>query len=234
MKLNKIQIEILYDFTRQHFVEHYDLQTELVDHLANGIEAQWRDNPQCSFDKALQTEFNKFGVHGFADIIQKKHDSLIKSYLKIVLKFIREWFRLPKFFLTLSLIGLFYWSFTSDFSKIFIIIDFSLICLFFAFGVFYNVYILKRRKSRGKKIFVLHDIILRGELFAVIIPLFPLSISFFEIDNPSSLSSFSVLLLATFSTFIYLLGFVSIIIIPKKAEELLKETYPEYKFEKSM
>lgn len=36
--LSKEDIQNLYTFTRQHYVEHYDLQTELVDHLANDIE----------------------------------------------------------------------------------------------------------------------------------------------------------------------------------------------------
>jgi hypothetical protein len=45
MKLSSTQIEKLYAFTRQHYVEYYDLQTELVDHLANAIEAQWEENP---------------------------------------------------------------------------------------------------------------------------------------------------------------------------------------------
>lgn len=38
MKLSAQQIDQLYAFTRQHFVEWYDLQSELVDHLANAIE----------------------------------------------------------------------------------------------------------------------------------------------------------------------------------------------------
>ena len=41
MKLTENQIEALYKFTRQHFVYHYDVQTELVDHLANDIEQIW-------------------------------------------------------------------------------------------------------------------------------------------------------------------------------------------------
>lgn len=40
MKLSTEQIDYLYQFTRNHYVEYYDLQTELVDHLANAIEAQ--------------------------------------------------------------------------------------------------------------------------------------------------------------------------------------------------
>lgn len=54
MKLNAEQVERLYAFTRQHYVEYYDLQTELVDHLANAIEEQWQKNPKLSFDAALQ------------------------------------------------------------------------------------------------------------------------------------------------------------------------------------
>ncbi|MDC1464178.1 hypothetical protein N8387_00675 [Polaribacter sp.] len=34
MKLTETHIQELYKFTRKHFVEHYDVQTELVDHLA--------------------------------------------------------------------------------------------------------------------------------------------------------------------------------------------------------
>ena len=41
MKLTKEQIQQLYKFTRQHYVEYYDVQTELVDHLANDIEQIW-------------------------------------------------------------------------------------------------------------------------------------------------------------------------------------------------
>jgi len=38
MKLTESQIEQLFTFTQKHYVDWYDVQTELVDHLANGIE----------------------------------------------------------------------------------------------------------------------------------------------------------------------------------------------------
>ena len=53
MKLTAEQIEQLYVFTRQHYVEYYDLQTELVDHLANAIEQQWESNPKLTFEMVL-------------------------------------------------------------------------------------------------------------------------------------------------------------------------------------
>lgn len=62
MKVTNSQIDTLYTFTRQHYVEWYDGQTELVDHLANGIEEQWQENPNLTFDEALKNEFKRFGV----------------------------------------------------------------------------------------------------------------------------------------------------------------------------
>ena len=64
MKLSQEQINRLYEFTRQHYVEYYDLQMELVDHLANSIEEQWKENPKLSFETALNIEFKKFGIFG--------------------------------------------------------------------------------------------------------------------------------------------------------------------------
>ena len=70
MKINIEQTNRLYEFTRQHYVEYYDLQTELVDHLANSIETQWQENPKIDFEDALKVEFKKFGVFGFSDSFQ--------------------------------------------------------------------------------------------------------------------------------------------------------------------
>lgn len=72
MKLTTQQIDHLYLFTRQHYVEWYDLQSELVDHLANAIETQWQENPKLSFDEALNIEFKKFGVFGFMGVVEEK------------------------------------------------------------------------------------------------------------------------------------------------------------------
>ena len=84
MKLTKDHIENLYQFTQKHYVEWYDLQTELVDHLANSIEEQWKQNPKLSFEDALQLEFKKFGVCGFMDVVEERKIALHKKYKKLV------------------------------------------------------------------------------------------------------------------------------------------------------
>jgi uncharacterized membrane-anchored protein YhcB (DUF1043 family) len=102
MKLTENQIKALYKFTRQHYVYHYDVQTELVDHLANDIEEIWEANPLLSFEDARDKSFKKFGVFGFMDVIEAKQKQMNKRYWKILWRFTKEWFTLPKALITLS------------------------------------------------------------------------------------------------------------------------------------
>lgn len=74
MKLSTQQIEQLYAFTRQHLVEWYDLQSELVDHLANAIEQEWEQNPNRTFEEILNKEFQKFGVFGFMGVVEERQN----------------------------------------------------------------------------------------------------------------------------------------------------------------
>ena len=102
MKLNEQQINQLYLFTRWHFVEWYDLQSELVDHLANSIEDRWKENPKLTFEEALELEFKKFGIFGFMDVVDERRRFLSKKYSRIIWKHYKEFFRLPKIILTVS------------------------------------------------------------------------------------------------------------------------------------
>ena len=104
MKLTPNQIDQLYTFTRQHSVEFYDLQTELVDHLANAIEEEWQVNPKLSFDDALNIEFKKFGVFGFMDVVEKRHKALSKKYFKLIWSHFITFFKLPKIIVVVALL----------------------------------------------------------------------------------------------------------------------------------
>lgn len=104
MKLSTEQIEQLYTFTQQHYVEWYDLQSELVDHLANAIETEWQQNPKLTFEEILNAEFKKFGIFGFMDVVEERQKFLHKKYAKLIWRYYKEFFKLPKIILTLAII----------------------------------------------------------------------------------------------------------------------------------
>ena len=76
MALSKPQIETLFAFTEKKYVRYYDLQVELVDHLANKIEDEMLLNPKKNFEDALAKVYSTFGIFGFAKIVREKEEQV--------------------------------------------------------------------------------------------------------------------------------------------------------------
>lgn len=76
MQLSKEQIDQLFVFTKKKMVHWYDLQVEIVDHLAERIEEEMNANPKLNFEEALAKVYAGFGIFGFAKIVQEREKSL--------------------------------------------------------------------------------------------------------------------------------------------------------------
>ncbi len=227
MKLSAEQIERLYQFTRQHYVEYYDLQTELVDHLANAIEEQWQQNPKLSFEEALQIEFKKFGVFGFMDVVEQRQSALNKKYNKLVLNELKTFFSVPKIIGTISAVGIVFYLLKYLQESLFIV---QTLFFFLIISYFIGISILLRRnkirrKQNGKK-WLLKEIIYGYSSTAGLINI-PIQFAI-HIDDAKYNDGF--LILVSFLLIILALTeYVMLILIPSKAEDFLKQTYPEYK-----
>ena len=230
MKLTPQQIERLYQFTRQHYVEWYDLQTELVDHLANAIEQQWPDNPNLDFEEVLQLEFKKFGVFGFMEVVEKRQSALNKRYNKIVWKHFKNFFSIPKVVITISLIGsLSFLFFYFQYSSILLSI------LFFATLVLFWIGLVKRTKAYKKEVKEtgkkwLFKEIISGYSAMTGLSYLPVQIML-QFDDVTV--RFSIVMSVFFASLIVtmcLLEYIILFEIPSKAQKYLEETYPEYKF----
>lgn len=257
MKLTKGHIQELYQFVATENVKHYDLQTELVDHLANGIEKQWSANAEKSFEEVKTQEFQKFGAEGFSDVIIKHDAALSKKYHKIISGFFMEYFKLPKIIGTVSSIAILFYCLrflTKEsfvFSMFTVIVFFIFIALTHVLSTINNKIIYKRKiKKRGKR-WKLEDMIFHSHVSSekqqkskkrktvdFIIIMIPVVFVTLIDDYISSLIPPYVynhywvqLAVATTIVLGSLLMYIHIIVIPEKAEELLEKTYPEYKFE---
>lgn len=223
-KLTALQVERLFEFTREHFVEHYDLQSELADHLANAIEARWEHNPEIDFDEALQAEFKKFGIFGFSDIIEKRQKTLTKKYYRLLWGYFKNFFRLPQVFGSITAILAFY--------KVIQLWPYVYIALLFGIMVFSIVkfFIMNKkyhsRIKRAKQRWLLEDIIFScgGMGFLLYLPI-QINIDFFDTMKANPLQSW---LLAVFLVLLLLYQYTVLYILPSKAQKHLKETYPEY------
>ena len=232
MKLTPQQIDSLYQFTRQHYVEWYDLQTELVDHLANAIEAQWQENPKISFEDALQIEFKKFGVFGFMDVVEKRQAALQKRYSKLVWKHFKEFFTIPKIVVTLFSTVFFFLIFR-NYSQAELLLTslFMVVLITFWVSLFFQSRKNKKEhKITGKK-WLFKDIIFGHSSFAGL-SYIPVQVML-HIDFGQNIGILKAIFFSLLFVSMALCEYIILVIIPSKAEDYLKETYPEYTLEKA-
>jgi hypothetical protein len=125
-KLTPEQIDNLFELCEFHNVNYYDVQIELVDHIASSIEALWETNLELSFEEASFLVGEQFGIDpgfnvahnsllppisgktyigesGFEAIKEAKEKELRKKYDRLQWKYIGEFFKLPKIILTLAI-----------------------------------------------------------------------------------------------------------------------------------
>ena len=226
MKLTPAQIDQLYTFTKQHYVEYYDLQTELVDHLANAIELEWETNPTLSFETLLNKEFKKFGVFGFMDVVEEKQKAMNKRYNNWVWNHFKAFFKLPKIIWTLlSVLLLFHMMKSITIShEVASLLTLIILISLWAGLIRMNKKRIKTAKEEGKK-WLLKDIIF-GYSSITGMSYLPFQI-FFQFEHHSN--QFTLFLMSLFIVSMLIIEYIIFFIIPSKAEEYLEKTYPEYK-----
>ncbi|MCF6224462.1 MAG: hypothetical protein L3J34_12150 [Flavobacteriaceae bacterium] len=229
MKLSTKNIDQLYKFTRIHFVEWHDLQTELVDHLANDIEQIWKEEPNLSFDQAKTKAFKRFGVFGFSDVIADKTNAVHKQYWRVFWNIFKDYFKLPKLLLILLTTLIIFTIVDLMENKItFLIITFWIIFtvpIIFFFK--YNIALKRKFKESGKKWMVDEIIRQSGLIFFIGIQI-PIQLLRYVNKDLFVLNTSWLLIasffLSVFATFVYIV----IKIMPPKLEEEMSKLYPEY------
>jgi hypothetical protein len=180
-KLTTEEIEELFIFCKKHYVEHYDLQIELVDHMASNIEEQWSKNSELSFDAALNQSFSKFGIYGFAKVKLQKQEALQRKYRNLLFRYTLEFYKLPKLILTFAFTLVLFTSIRLVHNPFWIIIPYFFILA--GIVAFYFYILFPRRfqiKIKDEKKFMLLDNLKNEQLvlgFLFQIPLQSLSIS---------------------------------------------------------
>ncbi len=102
-KLTPTQIQTIFDFTEKKYIKYYDVQIELVDHIADEIEALQVDDPNLSFDRALHMVYKSFGVFGFTKVQEQKMFGLQRYWIRHLWSYIKSYFKLPKIIFTMIL-----------------------------------------------------------------------------------------------------------------------------------
>lgn len=220
----------LFEFCREHFVSHYDLQVELVDHMASSIEEQWEGQPDLSFDKALGITFKKFGVYGFCRIKNKKQRELRRRYRRLLFAMLKNFYSWPKIIFTLLLTIVLFTVFRMLPNDYWV---FGIIILVWVVMALFSGKIAKKHQVTltEKKRFMLLDYMKQRRFWFFIIMYLPsvfinyLGRSMGWFIDMGTLFSIAVAFALVWFTFLL---YLDIFILPQKIKEHFKEQFPEF------
>ncbi|MCP1386170.1 hypothetical protein [Runella salmonicolor] len=145
-ELTPAQIDELYAFVKRKGVDYYDLQLELVDHLASEIEQKREQHPGLTFERALESVYAGFGIFGFTEVVEKAHVAVARRSNKLWWSFFKQFWKLPRLFFTIALIG-FIWGCFLEFGVRSVIIVNGILVMI---RLIHKLYELSQKRSKRK------------------------------------------------------------------------------------
>ncbi|MEO8819359.1 MAG: hypothetical protein ABI267_08845 [Ginsengibacter sp.] len=228
MMLSEQQIQSLFTFCEKHFVKYYDVQVELVDHLANAVELEMQKDPKISFEKALEKVHQSFGVMGFAPLVAEKQAAAEKQSRKLFWHLLKGQFGWPKVLAFFVVTAILFSIFTFDNS---LMNSFSFVIVFLCWPVLLVSLLRIRRElgKTGKKFLIVNFSWISILLF---LPIYSLNISivFKEFIGESIFIYVPLrILIAGLSIFLslYLIVIISVWQTLTAVKNNLYQTYPE-------
>ena len=228
-QLTPQKIEELYQFCEKHYVPYYDLQVELVDHLASAIESRWEEEPDISFEQALNNVYHEFGVSGFSRVRMAREKLLLKKYRRMLWQYVGQFFKLPKIILTIALSALLFILFRStEKDSVIVIVYVVLIALFEIayFTIIYPKYFSVNAFS--KKRFIIGNVYRNIQGMIAVVPL--LLLNFVSFLNMSDFPGFIVWFELFISVVLVALSFLVISLsfyVPGKIKQHFEEQFPQ-------
>ena len=220
----------LFKFCHRHFVYQYDLQIELVDHLALAIEDQWGKEPELTLNETLKNTFGKFGIHGFGKIKQQKERELRRKYNRLLWNFFLEFYRWPKVVTTfIFTIGLFL-LFQSTNKPSWIVLTYFLLILIF--GVYYYFNYTRndfKIKIKPGKSFMLINYLKSVEISIIVLVQFPLqSLTYYNLFEKHNYNQWVMFAISFFMVAFSILLYGQFMFVPKKIKQHFMEQFEEF------
>ncbi|WP_319591307.1 hypothetical protein [uncultured Draconibacterium sp.] len=229
-QITQEETEQLFQFCRRHYVYHYDVQIELVDHLATAIEGQWEQNTKLSFDEGLKNSFKKFGIYGFSKIKSQKEKELRRKYNRLLWHFMLDFYRWPKVITTfVCTLGLFLLFQLIEQSR-WIILGYLVLLTVGTMFYYFGIHIKTRLKIKPGKSFLLADQYNRAsQAFVLVINLPNFCFHTFNLlDSHSIQNTWLLLGLSFFMVAFSVLLYGQLFYLPKKIKEHFIEQFAEF------
>lgn len=99
-ELTKDQINSLYQYVANNDVKYFDVQVELVDHIATATEERLNNYPKRTVDETLREVVASFEKYGFKKIVREKEKQVRRQYRRYEWESFKSFFSWPKIIVT--------------------------------------------------------------------------------------------------------------------------------------
>ena len=140
---------------------------------------------------------------------------------------LKKWFALPQIVIIITMFLVFYLAFKTSFGLYLSITLYILIVIWCAYKNWQLNKVFKLRKEKSNKKWMLEEMIFKqagGTNLIVILQFYNL----FNITDDFFINTYAVVSLAGIFTLLILINYISLELLPGKAEKLINETYPEF------
>ncbi len=220
----------LFKLCDKYGVFFYDVQIELVDHLASLIEDQWKKYPEISFQQGLKSAVLSFGKSNFTKFAREKEKEVNRKYNLLLWKYFIEFYKWPKLLITITFtLGLLLLFEFFNQTKTIMLIYSGLVLVGFAF---YLILIFPKYKIKGKsgELFLLAT--RQGQLMSISVILLQLPLiinNVFKLNEIDSIYNVFILgVISFFIVFFSILLYANTFFLSKKISEHFKEQFPEF------
>ncbi len=101
-------IKSLHKWTKVQGVEYYDVQLEIVDHLATSIESQMIENSEQSFQEIFDQEVLNWPQDKIEKLIKEKNHQLYWGWMSKIFRLTTDYFTFPKVIIWIALSAVIY------------------------------------------------------------------------------------------------------------------------------
>lgn len=228
--LNQKETEELFKVCKNYGVFFYDVQIEIVDHLASIIEEQWKEDPELEFEQAKKQAIAGFGKSNFTKMVRTKEKEVNRKYNILLWKYLLEFYKWPKLLLTFILtLGVFILLQTSSETKVILFAYSVLILVVFAIYLFFIFPKLKLKVKPDKIFLLVARQSMAMYLITILLQLPNLTNMIFNslhihtVENKLALAGISF-----FLVFASILLYANMFFLPQKIREHFLEQFPEF------
>ncbi|MFN8348290.1 MAG: hypothetical protein U0X91_25030 [Spirosomataceae bacterium] len=161
-ELTKEHINRLYRYAADNGVNYFDVQVELVDHIATAIEERLNTHPEQTVDDTLKEVIASFEKYGLKKIVKEKEKQVRRQYRRYEWESFKSFFSWPRIIVTALLTWVLFEFLRGTNKETLTTINEAILLPTFILGVLYGIFLFYRKLRMALELSFTHNNAIAG------------------------------------------------------------------------